>query len=166
LGSVEFKRDPRTGEFKIMEPTVGRANLQSETATANGVNLAWIAYADLAGVDKGRVRLRPQGAIWVNEYTDVQSGMLRMRRGELSFGDWVRSYRRPRHYAWLSWTDPLPAVVMGSRLVAKALKRGFESIGRRFTQPASAEAQAAQKVSRHSESQMLVPPSPKLGPQR
>ena len=165
MGSVEFKRDPRTGEFTIMEPTVGRANLQSETATANGVNLAWIAYAHLAGLNAGARRRRPRRVVWVNEFTDLQSGILRVRRGELSLGDWVRSYRRSRHYAWFSWKDPLPAFVMGSRLAAKAITRGFDLMGRRDRQP-SAVQPAVQDPSR-PESQPLVPPSvPELGPQR
>jgi D-aspartate ligase len=155
LGSVEFKRDPRSGEFKIMEPTVGRVNLQSETATANGVNLAWIAYAHLAGLESGPVRLRPRGAIWVNEFTDLQSGMARVRRGDLSLGNWVRSYRRPRYYAWFSWKDPVPALVMGSRLAVKAVARAVASMFRRTPRPDSSGTQVAPKLS-----------TPTLGPQR
>jgi hypothetical protein len=103
--------------------------------------------------------------VWVNEFTDLQSGILRVRRGELSLGDWVRSYRRSRHYAWFSWKDPLPAFVMGSRLAAKAITRGFDLMGRRDRQP-SAVQPAVQDPSR-PESQPLVPPSvPELGPQR
>jgi D-aspartate ligase len=155
LGSVEFKRDPRTGEFKIMEPTVGRVNLQSETATANGVNLAWIAYAHLAGLKSGPIRRRSREAIWVNEFTDLQSGMARVRRGDLSLGNWMRSYRRPRYYAWLSWKDPLPALVMGSRLAVKAVARGLASMFRRTPRPDSSGTQAAPELS-----------TPRLGPQR
>ena len=155
LGSVEFKRDPRTGDFKIMEPTVGRANLQSETATANGVNLTWIAYSDLAGLDHGRIRLRPRAAVWINEYTDLQSGMVRVGRGELSLGGWMRSYRRPRYYAWFSWKDPMPAFVMGARLAVKAIKRGFASMVRRSPKTQSSGAPTASGLS-----------APTLGPQR
>jgi predicted ATP-grasp superfamily ATP-dependent carboligase len=168
LGSVEFKRDPRTGEFKIMEPTVGRANLQSETATANGVNLTWIAYANLAGLDCRLTRRRPRGAIWINEYTDLQSGMARVVRGELSLRAWVRSYRRRRYYAWFSWKDPLPAFVMGSRLAVKAFKRGFESMMGRSGRADSLQTRTAPQLSRHAESQqaLLARSVSTLGPQR
>jgi predicted ATP-grasp superfamily ATP-dependent carboligase len=155
MGSVEFKRDPRTGEFKIMEPTVGRANLQSETATANGVNLTWIAYANLAGLESGPLRGRRRSAVWVNEYTDLQSGLARVRRGDLSFGSWVHSYRRPRYYAWFSWSDPMPAVVMGLRLARKAVIRGVQSIFGRSTRPESSGAETVPELS-----------APSLGPQR
>ncbi|HEY7441532.1 MAG TPA: hypothetical protein VH701_03855, partial [Vicinamibacterales bacterium] len=138
-----------------MEPTVGRANLQSETATANGVNLTWIAYANLAGLESGPLRGRRRSAVWVNEYTDLQSGLARVRRGDLSFGSWVHSYRRPRYYAWFSWSDPMPAVVMGLRLARKAVIRGVQSIFGRSTRPESSGAETVPELS-----------APSLGPQR
>ncbi len=44
LGSLEFKRDSRTGRFIIIEPTVGRTDWQEEIATLCGVNLPLITY--------------------------------------------------------------------------------------------------------------------------
>ena len=44
LGSLEFKRDARTNQFLMIEPTVGRTDWQEEIATLCGVNLPAIAY--------------------------------------------------------------------------------------------------------------------------
>jgi predicted ATP-grasp superfamily ATP-dependent carboligase len=44
IGSLEFKRDGRTGRFIIIEPTVGRTDWQEEIATLCGVNLPALAY--------------------------------------------------------------------------------------------------------------------------
>lgn len=44
LGSLEFKRDIRTGKLMIIEPTVGRTDWQEEVATLCGKNLPAIAY--------------------------------------------------------------------------------------------------------------------------
>jgi D-aspartate ligase len=44
LGSLEFKRDSRTGRFLIIEPTVGRTDWQEEIATLCGVNLPLLTY--------------------------------------------------------------------------------------------------------------------------
>jgi D-aspartate ligase len=44
LGGLEFKRDARTGQFVIIEPTAGRTDLQEEIATLCGVNLPALAY--------------------------------------------------------------------------------------------------------------------------
>lgn len=47
MGSVEYKRDSRSGRFVMVEPTVGRTNYQEEIATLNGVNLPLAAYCSL-----------------------------------------------------------------------------------------------------------------------
>jgi predicted ATP-grasp superfamily ATP-dependent carboligase len=39
IGSIEFKRDARDGRFRIIEPTVGREDLQSVLAFHCGVNI-------------------------------------------------------------------------------------------------------------------------------
>jgi D-aspartate ligase len=44
LGSLEFKRESRTGRLMIVEPTVGRVDWQEEIATLCGVNLPLITY--------------------------------------------------------------------------------------------------------------------------
>jgi D-aspartate ligase len=44
LGSLEFKRHRGTGQFFIIEPTVGRTDWQEEIATLCGVNLPLMAY--------------------------------------------------------------------------------------------------------------------------
>lgn len=39
LGSIEYKKDRRDGVYYMIEPTVGRTDLQEEIATLNGVNI-------------------------------------------------------------------------------------------------------------------------------
>jgi D-aspartate ligase len=49
IGGLEFKRHRRTGEFVVVEPTVGRADWQQEIATLCGVNIPAIAYRTALG---------------------------------------------------------------------------------------------------------------------
>lgn len=49
MGSMEYKRDPRDGEYYAVEPTVGRTDFQEEVATLHGVNLPLLAYRFEAG---------------------------------------------------------------------------------------------------------------------
>lgn len=44
LGSLEFKRDCRSGRLIIVEPTIGRTDWQEEIATLCGLNLPMLAY--------------------------------------------------------------------------------------------------------------------------
>jgi D-aspartate ligase len=50
LGGLEFKWDPRTQRFVIIEPTVGRTDWQEEIATLNGLNLVLAAYRHEVGL--------------------------------------------------------------------------------------------------------------------
>jgi D-aspartate ligase len=50
MGSMEYKRDARTGGYVMIEPTVGRVDWQEEVATLNGVNIPLAAYCHEAGV--------------------------------------------------------------------------------------------------------------------
>lgn len=114
LGSVEFKLDRRDERFKIMEATVGRPNLQSEVATANGVNIAHWAYCDLTGERLPTGAPTSTKARWIFIRRDLKSAQYYWRRGELTLRDFLRSYRAPRYYADFSWKDPFPflAVVL------------------------------------------------------
>ncbi len=128
LGSVEFKYDPACGSFKILEPTVGRPNLQSELATANGVNLAWIAYCDLAGLPCGLPRRPRRPVRWVNELTDPRSAFRLRATGRLTVGGWLFSYGAPLHLAHFSWRDPMPFVAAARELGASVIRKGFRSL--------------------------------------
>jgi D-aspartate ligase len=50
IGSLEFKRDRRSGKFLIIEPTVGRIDWQEEIATLCGVNIPMAAYRAEASI--------------------------------------------------------------------------------------------------------------------
>jgi D-aspartate ligase len=43
--SMEYKQDRRTGQFVMIEPTVGRTDWQEEVAMLNGVNIPFAAYS-------------------------------------------------------------------------------------------------------------------------
>ncbi len=49
MGGLEFKRNENTGEFLIIEPTVGRTDWQEEVATLSGVNIPMAALAFATG---------------------------------------------------------------------------------------------------------------------
>jgi predicted ATP-grasp superfamily ATP-dependent carboligase len=49
IGGLEFKRDRGTGQFVVVEPTVGRVDWQEEIATLCGVNIPVVAYRTAVG---------------------------------------------------------------------------------------------------------------------
>lgn len=64
LGSVEFKRDARTGHFMIIEPTVGRTDWQEEIATLCGVNIPLAEYRAVIGRPIKEPRPSPEPVAW------------------------------------------------------------------------------------------------------
>lgn len=72
LGSVEFKQDRTNGRYYIIEPTVGRHDLQSYVAVAGGVNLSLMAFHDALQSDIP-VGNRTRKATWIDEYNTCKA---------------------------------------------------------------------------------------------
>ncbi len=123
FGSVEFKRDERDGSLVIMEPTCGRTNGQEELATVNGVNLVHVGYCDLLGREPPPTPrpARPVRLFFVAH--DLQSAVVMRNRGELTWRDFVRSYRGPRYIAPWCKRDPLPLTLLGLKRLARVFRR-------------------------------------------
>lgn len=112
LGSIEYKYDPRDQGFKIIEPTVGRPDLQSYVAVANGINIPYVAYCDLIGQSISQLDHPAHiGSVkWVNEWSEYRSARFYRKRGDLTLKEWYTSLRGPKKYALFSLSDPLPFV--------------------------------------------------------
>ena len=125
LGSVEFKLDPEDRRFKITEPTVGRPNLQSYVAVANGINIPYVAYCNLIGKSVTLLDQpdRDVAVKWVNEWREYHSALFYLQQGRLSLKDWIRSLRGPRTYALFSLSDPLPFLLTLTRLSYKEMRK-------------------------------------------
>ncbi len=105
FGAVEYKRDARTDRFFITEPTVGRINLQAGVAQANGVNYIARAYFHLIGRPYPEHE-RPRSDVkWVLARSDFKSARFYIRRGDLSWLEYLRSLRGPKEWAVWRWSD-------------------------------------------------------------
>lgn len=128
LGYVEMKRDTRTGEHFIIEPNIGRPTGRSAIAEGGGVELLYTMYCD--AVQKALPSANEQqftGVKWIYLRQDLRSAFHYWRRGELSFGDWVRSLRGRKVFAVASWRDPKPFVadlIVAMRKSREARRKG------------------------------------------
>ncbi len=74
LWSMEFKRDRKSGEFFMIEPTVGRIDWQEEVAPLNGVNIPLAAYLYEIGLPVGSSsRTRQPLRVWIYPPSYVRS---------------------------------------------------------------------------------------------
>ncbi|HHL39785.1 MAG TPA: carboxylate--amine ligase [Deltaproteobacteria bacterium] len=134
IGSVEYKYDRRRGLFLVMEPTVGRPNLQSYVATANGINIPYIAFCNMVGRELSAFHREedPTPVKWVHELSDFRSARHHMRRGDLTWREWFRSLSGPKKYALFSLADPLPFICTFffflSRFARKKLSSWFQGL--------------------------------------
>jgi predicted ATP-grasp superfamily ATP-dependent carboligase len=98
IGSVEFKRDRRSGRFLIVEPTIGRTNWQQEVATLCGINLPLQAY--LSECEQPAARETPAApGTW------AWSASLFHRRPRQTLADGV-----PIRDGYLQLRDPVPGL--------------------------------------------------------
>jgi D-aspartate ligase len=116
IGSMEFKRDARSGKFLMIEPTVGRTDFQEEIATINGVNIPYAAYCCEIGRDMPRPRRIAPGAAWAVASIDSWSSELQPLRNR-GFPKGLRRYD-----ALWRLDDPLPwCYTMKSRIKSRFL---------------------------------------------
>lgn len=117
MGGMEFKRDARTGQFFMIEPTVGRVDWQEEVATLNGVNIPFAAYAHETGIHVPAMTPAATPAIWRDTARHWKSSGLR---------DVISGSSRSYDAYWRR-SDPMPAffhmVGLSTRNLRRLLKR-------------------------------------------
>lgn len=122
---VEFKRDPRTGENRLLDVNPRAWGWQSLCARA-GVDFPYLLWRMASGAEVPAVQAVP-GVRWVRMVTDVLAAGGELRAGRMSPGAYVRSLRRPLEFAVFAADDPVPSLVgplATARLVAGRLVEG------------------------------------------
>lgn len=108
IGYVETKRDPKSGEFFIIEPNLrisGRAGL----AEASGVPLIYTLYRHAIGAPLPEGATQPnRGAKWMFARKDFQSAFYYLRTRQLSPLGWLKSISGVRADGIWAWRDPGP----------------------------------------------------------
>jgi len=108
---LDFKRDPRTGRFYLLEVNP-RFSLWNHLGAASGVNLPLLAYQDLAGLPAAPAKAAKVGLRWLSFADDARAFVRSLApAGELSLAGWVGSLRGPKVYDVFAWDDPSPFVM-------------------------------------------------------
>lgn len=122
---IDYRFDKRDGQYKVLDfnPRIGAQFRLFEDSER--IDVVRALYRDLTGLS---VRRSPQtdGRVFVAEPHDCATSMHHLLRGELSLGDWWRSFRGSREFAWFRWDDPVPFLMIWIRVimagVAKAVR--------------------------------------------
>jgi D-aspartate ligase len=129
VACIEFKLDPRDGQYKIMECN-SRVTAANELMRAAGMDLGWVIYQDAAGLPVPRYRGFKQGVRLWYPVQDVLAFAGMRRAGTLSSRAWLGSLIHRQHLPIFTVRDPMPSVYGLGRLprrVASRLRRTPES---------------------------------------
>jgi predicted ATP-grasp superfamily ATP-dependent carboligase len=118
--SVEFKRDPRDGAFKLLEIN-SRPWWFVDFTVRCGVDVCRMAYDDAQGVEVPTVESYPVDTTCIFPYYDFFTIRTLVAAGLMSWRRWVGEVAKARQpVACLE--DPMPAIVATSRILGKALR--------------------------------------------
>jgi D-aspartate ligase len=109
LVEVEFKKDPRNGQFKVLDINPRVWGWHTLCARA-GVDFSYLLWLLARGEPVPCVRGRA-GERWIHTSADLRVALGGILSGDFSFGSYLRSLRGPLESAILSWDDPAPALL-------------------------------------------------------
>jgi D-aspartate ligase len=123
LVEVEYKLDPRDGQFKLLDVNPRTWGYHTLGPSA-GVDFSYALYADQIGTAVKPARGKP-GVSWIRLVTDVPTGLIEITRGQMKIGEYVQSIRRADTEAVFSQEDPLPGLMEFALLPYLWFKKGF-----------------------------------------
>lgn len=122
LASVEFIRDARDGQLKLIECNA-RFSAANPLLMAAGYHLARHVYLRVLGERHELPHHYPAGMRLLYPVDDVRAFLVLRRRGELGVAAWLRSLAHRQHFPILRLDDPGPAVGRALQRVRKTLRR-------------------------------------------
>jgi predicted ATP-grasp superfamily ATP-dependent carboligase len=123
LVELEYKLDPRDGEYKLLDVNARTWGYHS-VGPAAGVDFPYLLFRDQLGDEVPRVRARP-GVRWIRLATDVPNALVDLRARRLRPRDYLASLRGVDTEAVFSVRDPLPGLYELALLPYLFFKRGL-----------------------------------------
>jgi D-aspartate ligase len=108
LVEVEFKKDPRDGQFKLLDVNARTWGFHRLGIPA-GVDFPYLLFADQIGETVMGSRGRA-GVGWLRLITDIPTAASDIWHGHLSAKSYLESLRRTRVESVFSIRDPLPSI--------------------------------------------------------
>jgi D-aspartate ligase len=129
LVEVEFKQDPRDGQFKLLDVNARTWGFHSIGGAA-GVDFPYLLYADQLGESVDRCRAKAEVG-WLRMITDLPTVVSDMCAGELNLRSYGQSLKRTRSESVFCLEDPLPSIAEVIMLPYLVTKKYFVKSGRK-----------------------------------
>ncbi len=104
---VEFKRDPRDGNLKLIEVN-HRFTEPTEMMLKAGFDFASLVYNRLTNLPLPRLDSYRRGICLAKPWEDLLAFRQLHQKGELGFGEWLRSRLHATCFLYFKWWDPGP----------------------------------------------------------
>jgi D-aspartate ligase len=110
LCEVEFKKDPRDGQLKLVEIN-GRNTLQMALPIRCGIDFPWIMYNDLVWKKKLQFSEYQAGVKWINELADIPYAIRHPIREKPMTKKYLSPYFSQKTFAIFAKDDWKPAFI-------------------------------------------------------
>jgi D-aspartate ligase len=120
--NIEFKRDARDGQFKLIECN-HRFTAANELLLKAGVDVARIAYLRAMGKPAAPIESFREGLYMWHPVEDVAGFLAYKAIGEISTAGWLRSLAHRQRFPVFRWTDPYPSLFNWSQLPSRLRQR-------------------------------------------
>ncbi|WP_369026007.1 hypothetical protein [Qipengyuania sp. RANM35] len=130
IGNVEFKRDLRDGQLKIIEVN-GRLTAGHPLIIKGGAPIDLAIYCHLTGQEVPRIENYSQALRLWDPARDFMAFRQLHQRGELTFAGWVRSiFSQSIVLPFFSFDDPKPGITEALGVFGRALGKIFDPVRR------------------------------------
>jgi D-aspartate ligase len=123
LAEIEYKRDARDGQFKLIDVNTRTWGFHSLGPSA-GVDFVYQLFADQIGEPVTECRGRP-GVGWIRMVTDIPTSVREILAGRLHWSGYLKSLRGFSAESAFDRSDLVPSLAELALLPYLAAKRGF-----------------------------------------
>jgi len=130
---VEFKQDPRDGEFKLLDINPRAWRWMSLGARA-GVDFSYLLYRQCHGEEIAPAR-GVAGVRWLRMAIDPIAAAIELWRRSTTLRSYLGSLRGPIEFSVLARDDPMPAMMEIPYLVASEVREALLAVRPRRAKP-------------------------------
>lgn len=123
LVEVEFKRDPRDGQYRLLDVN-GRTWGYHTIGRRAGIDFPYLLFADQMN-ETVECCTGKAGVRWIRLLTDLPTGLVGILNGQIEGRAYLRSLRDYDEEAVFSFEDPLPGIAEIALVPYLSMKRGF-----------------------------------------
>ncbi|MBS2211503.1 hypothetical protein KEM09_08830 [Carboxylicivirga mesophila] len=126
FGSMEYKQNPNNGKFYLIEPTVGRFDLNTLVCTVGGANLPLAYYNDVTNQNIVPKEKPNDNFAYVHELYDMRSAYHSISTKHETPRQLLKSYKGKLYFHYMNTDDPVvtrKVLYKVSRYIASKLFR-------------------------------------------